>query len=60
MSLPRSVAEVIGKHVTLGLKSIDRLYLNDTSRSFNWIGTCSGFCASSVARALCRRAASQP
>ena len=28
MSLPRSVAEVIGKHVTLGLKSIDRLYLN--------------------------------
>jgi hypothetical protein len=28
MSLPRSVAEIISNHVTLSLKSIDRLYLN--------------------------------
>jgi hypothetical protein len=28
MSLPRSVADVIGKHVTLELECLDRLYLN--------------------------------
>jgi hypothetical protein len=28
MSLPRSVAEVLSKHVTLELEGIDRMYLN--------------------------------
>jgi hypothetical protein len=28
MTLPRSVAEVLGKHVTLEVESIDRMYLN--------------------------------
>ena len=28
MSLPRSVADVLGQHVTLQVESIDRMYLN--------------------------------
>ena len=28
MSVPRSVADVLGKHVTLEVESIDRMYLN--------------------------------
>jgi len=28
MSLPRTVADVIDRHVTLELESLDRLYLN--------------------------------
>jgi hypothetical protein len=29
MSLPRSVAEVLNRHVTLEVEGIDRMYLND-------------------------------
>jgi hypothetical protein len=32
MSLPRSVADVISRHVKLEVEGIDRMYLNVTSR----------------------------
>lgn len=28
MSLPRSVAEILREHITLGVEGIDRMYLN--------------------------------